>query len=61
MSSSDVVAKKYNMFERRQAIPVLYCRGTHYEVGYDVVSLQLVFFSCKMKVNLKTKVHNRTF
>ncbi|CAO1412916.1 unnamed protein product [Diamesa hyperborea] len=36
MSSSDVVAKKYNMFERRQAIPVLYCRGTHYEVGYDV-------------------------
>lgn len=45
MSSSDVVAKKYNMFERRQAIPVLYCRGTHYEVGYDVVSLQLVFFS----------------
>lgn len=23
---------------RRQAIPILYTRGTHYDVGYDVVS-----------------------
>lgn len=45
MSSSDVVVKKYNMFERRQAIPVLYCRGTHYEVGYDVVSSSTGFLN----------------
>lgn len=24
---------------RRQAIPVLYTRGTHYDVGFDMVSL----------------------
>lgn len=29
--------KVYNMYERRQAIPILYVRGTHYDVGYDVV------------------------
>jgi hypothetical protein len=29
--------KVYNMFERRQAIPIIYVRGTHYDVGYDVV------------------------
>lgn len=23
---------------RRQAVPVLYTRGTHYEVGFDMVS-----------------------
>lgn len=25
------------MYERRQAIPIIYVRGTHYDVGYDVV------------------------
>lgn len=33
-----VTSKKvYNMYERRQAIPIIYVRGTHYDVGYDVV------------------------
>lgn len=26
------------MLPRRQAIPILYTRGTHYEVGFDMVS-----------------------
>jgi len=30
--------KVYNMYERRQAIPIIYVRGTHYDVGFDVVS-----------------------
>jgi hypothetical protein len=34
---SATTKKVYNMFERRQAIPVIYVRGTHYDVGYDVV------------------------
>lgn len=35
---SGTVAKKvYNMYERRQSIPIIYVRGTHYDVGYDVV------------------------
>ncbi|KAG5684573.1 hypothetical protein PVAND_013798 [Polypedilum vanderplanki] len=28
--------KVYNMFERRHAIPIIYVRGTHYDVGFDV-------------------------
>ncbi|XP_070508633.1 beta-alanyl-dopamine/carcinine hydrolase [Chironomus tepperi] len=28
--------KVYNMYERRQAIPIIYVRGSHYDVGYDV-------------------------
>lgn len=34
---SGVTKKVYNMYERRQAIPIIYVRGTHYDVGYDVV------------------------
>lgn len=34
---SSTTKKVYNMFERRQAIPIIYVRGTHYDVGYDVV------------------------
>lgn len=34
--------KAYNMFERRQCIPIIYCRGTHYEVGYDVVKILIL-------------------
>lgn len=26
---------------RRQCIPIIYTRGTHYDVGYDVVSVPL--------------------
>lgn len=33
-----VTCRKYNMFERRQSIPIIYVRGTHYDVGFDVVS-----------------------
>ena len=29
--------KVYNIYERRQAIPIIYVRGTHYDVGFDVV------------------------
>lgn len=29
--------KVYNMYERRQSIPIIYVRGTHYDIGYDVV------------------------
>lgn len=28
---------------RRQAIPILYTRGTHYDVGFDMVSYFLDF------------------
>lgn len=35
--SGTVSKKVYNMFERRQSIPIIYVRGTHYDVGYDVV------------------------
>lgn len=35
------------MYERRQSIPVLYVRGTHYDVGYDVVSdIYQIKFKC---------------
>lgn len=37
MKMSVITKKVYNMYERRQAIPILYVRGTHYDVGYDVV------------------------
>lgn len=37
MTSTTTVKKVYNMYERRQAIPIIYVRGTHYDVGYDVV------------------------
>lgn len=37
--------KVYNMYERRQAIPIIYVRGTHYDVGYDVVS-----FKCEVNL-----------
>jgi hypothetical protein len=39
---SGVNEKVYNMYERRQAIPVLYVRGTHYDVGYDVVTFMIL-------------------
>lgn len=41
---SGVSEKVYNMYERRQAIPILYVRGTHYDVGYDVV----IFSICNL-------------
>jgi hypothetical protein len=28
------------MYERRQSIPIIYVRGTHYDCGYDVVSAE---------------------
>ena len=43
--------KVYNMYERRQAIPIIYVRGTHYEVGFDVVST--IFYEFLMKVNIQ--------
>lgn len=27
---------------RRPSIPILYTRGTHYEVGYDIVSIKII-------------------
>lgn len=30
---------------RRQCIPILYTRGTHYDVGFDVVNIFWNFFS----------------
>lgn len=30
---------------RRQCIPIIYTRGTHYEVGFDVVSTHLYIFN----------------
>lgn len=29
---------------RRQCIPIIYTRGTHYEVGFDVVLITFLFF-----------------
>jgi hypothetical protein len=50
MSTTTTPRKVYNMFERRQAIPVLYVRGTHYDCGYDVVSIESErFFHEKMR------------
>lgn len=40
---SQVTKKVYNYYERRQSIPIIYCRGTHYDVGYDVVSTNILF------------------
>lgn len=35
---------------RRQNIPIIYARGTHYEVGFDVVlSTNIVFVSIRLK------------
>lgn len=31
---------------RRQCIPIIYTRGTHYEVGFDVVLITILFFVC---------------
>lgn len=39
MATTTTTRKVYNMFERRHAIPIIYVRGTHYDVGYDVVSI----------------------
>lgn len=35
-SNGDNIKKEY---QRKNAIPVLYTRGTHYEIGFDVVRL----------------------
>lgn len=39
--STTSARKAYNIYERRQAIPIIYVRGTHYDIGFDVVSLLL--------------------
>lgn len=43
---------------RRHCIPILYTRGTHYEVGYDVVNI-LSFYLEKLLV-VKLGIFSRT-
>lgn len=53
--SSTTTKKVYNMYERRQSIPIIYVRGTHYDVGYDVVGenelIELRIFLSVLKVS----------
>lgn len=47
---------------RRQAIPILYTRGTHYDVGYDVVSrtrIIVLFYLVDTSDLLKKKQTNK--
>jgi len=39
-----IFISRRNMAEpRRPSVPIIYTRGTHYEVGYDVVSYTAAF------------------
>jgi len=43
---------------RRNSIPILYTRGTHYEVGFDVVSESVASWSVKRLILNVMKRHN---
>lgn len=40
MNSSNGMAKIQEI-GRRNAVPIIYVRGTHYEIGFDIVSIFL--------------------
>ena len=39
---------KFNQIGRRNAISIIHARGTHYEIGFDIVSSNFKFY-CKKK------------
>lgn len=47
------VVEKIDIASRRNAVPIIYTRGTHYEIGFDIVSLIMLskclfnFFFCQ--------------